>query len=390
VSGEALSERAATQEQTALARPPVTAGSRWQRGIRYVVPVVLLIVAVDLPFALSAGGLQLAVNVLILAIGALGLDVLTGRTGQVSLGHAFFLAVGAIVAGKLGTDHNLNALIWIPAAGLVAGLVGGLIGPAALRLRGLYLAIVTLALVEIGRNVFPGITWLSGGPGGRAINDPHFWSLNFTNGTTFLGKQIDTAGCYYYLALLILVLGMLFVHNMGRSRVGRSMAAVRDRELAAAVIGVNLARTKVTAFILSSALAGVCGALYAGFTAGGFVNFGGANSNFDLVLSINFVVMIVVGGMGSIWGPLLGAFVVAGVPQLLQNVSGSLPFISSGQEGSGGVITAGDASSIVFGVLLIVFLLVEPRGVVGIGRRVIDVAGRRFRRPEAHPSAPGN
>jgi branched-chain amino acid transport system permease protein len=349
----------ATGPRPSRARRMAPAVARW---------AVIAVVALGVPFWVDEFWLSTFAFVLIAAVGAVGLDVLTGRTGQISLGHAFFLAAGAYVGGYLGGNEHLTAALWIPAAGVVAGVLGALTGPAALRLRGLYLAIVTIGLVYIGQYIV--YTWsaFSGGPGGRSIPDPTFGSLNFTNGFSFAGFTIDRNGCYYYLALLILALAMVFVHNVGRANLGRGMVAVRDRELAAAVLGVDVARTKVRAFVISAVLAGMAGALYGAFV--GFV----VPQTWSLVLSIQYVVMIVVGGMASTWGPLLGAFFVIGLPALLQQVSSSLPFIANGT--NNGVISPSDASDIVFGVLLVVFLLLEPRGVVGLARRLAVLANR--------------
>ena len=318
--------------------------------------------AVVLPFMVDAYWLTQLVFMLIVALGALGLDVLTGRTGQISLGHAFFLASGAYVGGYIGGNHHLSALISIPAAGVAAGLLGLVTGPAALRLRGLYLGIITIGLVYIGQYVLQTWTAFSGGPGGRALPDPKFGSLHFASGFSLGTHLFDRNACYYYLAFLLLAAAMLYVHNVGGSKVGRDMTAVRDRELAAAVLGVNVARTKVRAFVISSALAGVAGALYGSFL--GFV----VPQEWGLVLSIQYVIMIVVGGLASLWGPLLGSLAVIGLPALLQKVSSSFTFLSNGN--NKGVITPTDASDIAFGLLLIVFLVVEPQGVMGLVRRI--------------------
>ncbi len=339
---------------------------------------VVCVGAVLLPFGVNSYWRSTLVFILVAAIGALGLDVLTGRTGQISLGHAFFLGAGAYAGGYLGGNLHLTAALWIPAAGVVAALLGALVGPTALRLRGLYLGIVTIGLVFIGQHLFVNITTISGGPGGRSLPTPTFGGLNFANGFSIGGLNITRDECYYFLALLLLALGMLYVRNLERTRLGRGMAAVRERELAAAVLGVNVARTKVTAFVISSLMAGVAGALYASYL--GFV----VPTQWDLVLSIEYVVMIVVGGMGNLWGPVVGAVFVIGLPALLQDVSGSLPFLSNGL--GRGVISVSDASAVVYGALLIVFLLVEPRGVVGIGQRLWALAVRNRRRVPATSS----
>jgi branched-chain amino acid transport system permease protein len=327
-------------------------------------------IGVLLPFWVGAYWLSALVWVLIFALGALGLDVLTGRTGQISLGHAFFLSVGAYTGAVLGLTLHLPAIAWLPAGGVVAGIVGGLVAPTALRLKGMYLAIVSIGLVYLGQYIFTNVAYFSGGPGGRSMPVPAFGSLNFANGLSLGPLFINENGLYYYLAFILLAFGMLFVRNLGRTHLGRSMTAVRDGELAGAVLGVNVAKTKITAFIVSSAIAGVAGALY-----GSYLNFA-TPGQFDLGLSVQFVAMIIVGGMGSLWGPVLGALFVWGLQSELDTLANSLPFLQGGSHTSG--IPVGDAAAIVYGLLLIVFLLVEPRGVVGLGHR-LALLGRRRR-----------
>ncbi len=330
---------------------------------------VAVILGILLPFWVDAYWLSTLVFVLIAALGALGLDVLVGRTGQISLGHAFFIAAGAYTGAFLGSNLHLSALFWIPAAGVVTGLLGAVVAPTASRLRGLYLGIVTIGLVYIGQWVFTNWTTVSGGPGGRSLPVPGNGTFSFSNGLKIGSLSITENGLYYYLAFVLLGLGMLYVRNLGRSRVGRNMAAVRDRELAAAVLGVNVARTKTTAFIVSSVMAGLAGAMY-----GSFLTFA-TPGQFDLLLSIQYVIIIVVGGLGSLWGPLLGAFFVVGLPALLQNEAASLPFLEGGTRTTGVPVT--DATDIVYGVLLVIFLLVEPRGIVGLAYRIGSLVRRR-------------
>jgi len=328
-----------------------------------------VLLGVLLPFWVNAFWLSTLVYVLIGALGALGLDVLTGRTGQVSLGHAAFLSIGTYTAAVIGENFALPAVVWIPAAGAVAGIVGAVAAPLAFRLRGLYLAIVTIALVYIVQDAFTVWTTVSGGPGGRSLPTPSFGPLHFAKGLQLGGLVITEDGLYYYLAFLLLGIGMWFVHNLSRSRPGRAMVSVRDRELAAAVLGVNVRRTKTMAFVISSVMAGVAGAMY-----GSFLGFG-QPSQFDLLLSIQYVVMIIVGGMGTLWGPLLGAVFVVGLPNLLQQEGGAIPFLAGGTRTTG--IPVADASTVVYGVLLVVFLLLEPRGLVGLGQRMGSLVRRR-------------
>lgn len=311
---------------------------------------------------------------MIAAIATLGLNVLSGYAGQISLGHAFFMAVGAYTAAWLGGDVptgptdpaglGLSFLIWIPAAGLVAGLVGALVGPTALRLRGFYLGIVTLALVFIGQYVFRNARRLSGGPQGRSFPAPGFGDFSFASPTTVLGLDLTSNQWYFLLILLLLALSAVFVANVARTRAGRALQAVRDNEVGAAIMGVNLFRAKMGAFILSSCLAGIAGALWASFA--GFAEPG----TWDLVFSIQFVAAMLVGGVASVWGSIVGAAFVFALPLALENLS-LLP-VSASSRG----ISSGDLSAIIYGLLIIVFLLFEPAGIIGLIRRLQGLARR--------------
>ena len=317
------------------------------------------VLAVLLPFWISEGKLSTATFVVIGATGALGLGVLTGYAGQVSLGHGFFLGVGAYTAAVLGGDHHWSAFFWIPAAGLIAAAFGAVIGPTALRLRGLYLAIVTIGIVFIGQNVFLNATGITGGPPGRSMPSVHFTnSLDFSYGKQLnvAGLTIDRNGLYYYLGLIILAVSLLFVWNLSRTRYGRAFQAIRERELAASVMGINVATAKIWAFVISSFLAGISGALY-----GSFISYA-QTTDWSLNLSIQYLAAIIVGGMGTVMGPVLGAIVVFSLPDIISNLS----FVS--QNGSGG-ISATDFASIVYGVLIIAFLVIEPNGLMGLGAR---------------------
>ena len=319
----------------------------------------LAVLAVALPFGLSAAQLTTATFVLIAAIGATGLNVLTGYAGQISLGHAAFLGVGAYTGAVLGADHGVSAFVWIPAAGIAAALLGALLGPIALRLRGLYLAIVTLGLVFIAEHVFFNAAGLTGGPEGRAFPAVQLGAFDFSPGQVLhLGAvRIDSSGLYYFLALILLVAATVFTWNVRRSRAGRAMVALREREAPAAVMGVDVGRVKVTAFVVSSFLAGISGALY-----GSYLSFA-QPGQWSLLMSIQFIAAVIVGGLGTTAGPLLGCAVVFALPSLLKE----LPFLPA--EGSGG-LSAGDLTSITYGLLIVAFLTLQPRGIVGIADRL--------------------
>ena len=350
------------------AQPPRPLGSisRW-----LALGIGVLVVIVFFTFA-SEDWLTIVNYVLIAAIAALALNVLSGYTGQVSLGIAFFMAIGAYTAALLGgaqptstldpQGFGLSFLIWLPAAGIVAGLVGALIGPIALRLKGFYLGIVTLALVFIGQYLFMNLRAITGGPQGRAFPVPAFGDFSFAQqNNTIFGFAVTPGQQYFLLLLIILGLSALFVGNVVRSRAGRAFQAVRDNEVGASIMGVNLLEAKMGAFILSSFLAGIAGALLASYTSYFTPN------NWDLTLSIQFVAAIIVGGIASVWGSVLGAAFVFGLPQVIDHFS-LLP-----QSSNSGGLTSGNLNAIIYGLLIIVFLLFEPGGAIGLVHRLQKV-----------------
>lgn len=304
---------------------------------------------------------------LIFAIATLGLNVLSGYTGQVSLGHAFFMAIGAYTAAWLGGTPSttvggpfglgLSFLIWLPAAGIVAALAGGLIGPTALRLKGFYLGIVTLALIFIGQYLFANARGLTGGPQGRTFLVPAIGGFSFDQQNNLFGFALTSGQEFFLLILPILVLSALFVGNVMRSRAGRAFQAVRDNEVGAAIMGVNLFEAKMGAFILSSFLAGIAGALLASYSRYIVPNY------WDLTLSIQFIAAIIVGGIASIWGSILGAAFVFALPRVIDQFSLLPPSSSSAG------LSSGDLNALIYGLLIIVFLLFAPGGVIALFRR---------------------
>ncbi|GIG87245.1 branched-chain amino acid ABC transporter permease [Plantactinospora endophytica] len=326
----------------------------------------LLVVALALPFLLTDEVLQLLAVCCVAAIGAIGLGLVTGYAGQVSLGHAFFLAVGAYTAAVISGDPDgrvigfgiTNIAVWLPAAGLLAGLAGVLVAPLATRLRGLYLAIVTLGLVFIGQHVFSEWSALTGGAGvGRPAATLEFFGQPIA-ATGPLGTRDQKL---YWLMLLLLLGFALAAANLARSKVGRAFTAIRDRDIAAGVIGVNLARYKTIAFAVSSAYAGCAGALL--YTITGFFD----PSSFSLLLSVQYIAMVLIGGAGTISGAIAGAFFITLLPRFTRELQAWVPFLSAQPNEVPNVF---QVETILYGVLLIVFLIFEPRGLFGIWVRV--------------------
>lgn len=323
--------------------------------------VAFLVVLVAMPFTITDFWLSILNRAAIASIGALGLNLLSGYTGQISLGHAFFIGLGAYTAGYLGGDLGLPVLVWLPVAGLIGALVGVLVGPFALRLKGLYLAIVTIGLVFLGEHLFLNVRSITGGPQGRSVPSPMIGDVNLGNWSSF-GVPLNREQSFYLFLLPLLVMATLFAKNVVRSRAGRAFQAIRDREIAAAIIGVNLARYKVVSFALSSFYAAAAGALLGSYFR--YVT----PTQFDLLLSINYIAMIIVGGIGSIMGSILGAAFIVAIPPIVETFSDRIPFVAQ-SVGEGG-LSIFTLNQIIFGGLIVFFLVFEPLGLAGIWRKI--------------------
>lgn len=317
----------------------------FQHGAQAFWYLVLVAFALILPFIVSSFLVGEVTGVLIWAIAGMGLMVLTGQAGQVSLGHTAFLAVGCY-ANAILQMHGVPFLIAFPLAGILAGLLGVLVAVPALRMHGIYLAIATLAMAVLVEDLIVLAEPLTGGVSG--LSAPTI---------VIFGLSIDRYGtpiAFYYLVLIVAVLVTLAYRNILRAPLGRAFAAVRDSEISAQATGINLARTKATAFAISCTITGFAGALLGHF-AGAF-----NHETFNIVLAIQLLLMIVVGGLGSIHGAYFGAIIVGLIPMGLAFLR---DFVSQ-LTGASSVAIPGLESGI-FGAILIGFILLEPMGIYG-------------------------
>ena len=333
---------------------------------KQVSAAALLALALTLPFLLADPQLQLLATGAATAIGIIGLNLVTGYAGQVSLGHAFFLAIGAYTAAALSGDPQgrtlgfgiTNMLIWLPLAGLVAAAVGALVAPLAVRLRGLYLAVVTLGLVFAGGYVFGEWRELTGGSGiGRPAAAPELFGVRLDQDSAFFTRDQQL----YWLMLVLLVVFAVAARNVARSRVGRAFAAIRDRDIAAGLMGINLARYKTIAFALSSFYAGCAGALLYCIT--GYLT----PDNFNLALSVLAIAMVLVGGAGTISGAVLGAFFFTLLSPLTRTLPSLVPFVAGDATRTPNVY---QLETVAYGALIVLFLIFEPRGLYGLWHRL--------------------
>lgn len=313
----------------------------------------LTVLLLALPYVLDRYWLGIANTILIAVIGAVGLNILVGFTGQISLGQGGFLAVGAYTSAILSERAGLPVPVSVLLAVLLTAAVGAFFGLPALRLKGLYLAIATLASQEIIVFVVKRWGWLTHGQGFLDVSRLELFGWRVQRSTF----EVQ----WYWILLVITVLAVLAARNLFRTGLGRSFMAVRDQDIAAAAIGVNVTRAKVTAFAVSSGFVGLAGALTAHYTE--IVTW----ERFTLDVSVLYLAMIIVGGLGSISGAVYGAAFMMLLPVLISEVSEAVeptvPFLSDRLPA---------IRNAVFGLVIVLFLIFEPRGLARIWQRTKD------------------
>jgi branched-chain amino acid transport system permease protein len=354
--------------------------------------LALLTAAVVAPFYVDAFWVQIGVFAFAAMVAALGLNLLVGEAGQLSLAHSFFIAIGAYgytlfasppsePGGQIGWD--LPPLVAVALAVATAGLAGLLFSPIAARVRGIYLGVASLGLVFLGQHVLVNAEAVTGGFNGRDVPPLTVAGFSFDDvpGETLhvLDVPFTRVEKLWYVGLVATVLALLFYRNVRASRAGRALHAVRDGETAAAVMGVDVVRFKGAAFLVSSMLAGLGGVLL----ALAFHHI--VPETFGVLLAIEYLGMIVIGGVGSPGGTLAGALFVSSLPVVLQRYSDALPFVAESPTGDG--IAAGVAARFCYGAAIVGLLLVEPGGLAALARRVRSRLAGRARRP-APISAP--
>lgn len=332
--------RTTYREDLALHHTPIAKARLW----------LLIAVLYLLPSLLGSYVTSILNQVAIFSIAAIGLNILTGFAGQISIGHGAFMGVGAFASGYLMTKHGVPFWVAAPAGGLIAALVGAIFGLPSARLKGLYLAIASLAAQVVLDFVF--IRWesVTGGVNSMSVPRP-----------TILGHALDSEEAFYYLALTLALLHGAFAVNLFRTRVGRALVAIRDRDLAAEVMGVDLFRYKVLAFALSAFYAGVAGALWGPYVL--IIN----PEHFTILLSIELLAMIIIGGLGSVMGSVYGAAFMVVLPIAVSRLA---TFASQYVPGVGDRLML--LREFVFGTAIILFLVLEPEGLARLWRNVKD------------------
>lgn len=301
----------------------------------------------------------LLTQALIYATAIAGLNLVTGYTGMLSIGHSAFFGIGAYTTGILVTERNWNPLTTFVVAFVVCFLVGLIVGLPALRIRGINLALVTLALAVAFPELIDRFPGLTGGTLGLNVTltnllPPHWTGIAIQNRFEY----------YYWISVVVLALTLVLCANLTRGRTGLAMRATRDRETAAASVGINLAWIKVFTFGVSAAVTGVAGSVFAMYL--GSLS---ADSSFTLTLSITLITGLVIGGVATAIGPIIGGLAVIYIPHWTEG------------------IRQGDTEGLFFGTILIILMFVMPDGLMGLAKRLLRYVVRiRPRAPEG-PSA---
>jgi len=313
----------------------------------WTVVVITILFTVVIPLVASDYYLNLLNLVFIAVVGALGLNILMGYCGQISIGHAAFIMVGAYAAAHAVSTFHMPFWLGIIFAGAVAALWGVLFGVPSLRVKGLYLAIATWAAQLITEWIMIHVTPISGGAQATlGIPPVHIG-----------GWAMDTMRDYYFLNLIIVIIGLVVAMNIVRSPIGRAFVAIRDRDIAAEALGINLFRYKLLAFAIASFYAGVAGAMYAYYWRIA------TYEAFDLMVSIDYLAMVIIGGLGSILGTIFGAvFITLLQPALRALLDKIANMITATGELTNIMSDITQVRLVLFGLLIIIFLIAEPEG----------------------------
>lgn len=302
--------------------------------------VLALVLLCLVPLVASRYQLNLAIQIGYYGIAALGLNILVGSTGQISLGHAAFFGFGAFTSAYLNNAYGIPVFFAIPLAGLITTAVGMVFGIPAGRIKGLYLAIATFASQFILEDFFARADWFTGGSAG-SIAGPF----------GLFGYEFSSDQSYFYVVLAYLVVMFLLGANLLRSRDGRAFVALRDHYLSAEVMGINLTKYRILSFGISSFYAGIGGALF-----GHYLGYVSAEA-FTILLSIQFLGMIIIGGLGSVMGTLMGTAFMVLLPEVMeagvQNLGGILPGMSN---------ALAFIKQAAIGLAIVLFLIFEPDG----------------------------
>ena len=368
------------------------------RQNKHVVMAVWAALLIILPLLLQTQGnawVRIADTALLYVLLALGLNIVVGYAGLLDLGYVAFYAIGAYMFALLASPHltesfpaiaaifpqGLHMPLWvvIPAGAALAGVFGILLGAPTLKLRGDYLAIVTLGFGEIIRvflnNLDHPVNITNGPKGINQIDSIHFFNLNLGKPTSLFGFDIASVSLYYYLFLALVVVSVVVCHRLELSRIGRAWMAIREDEIAAKAMGINTRNMKLLAFGMGATFGGVAGSMFGAFQ--GFVS----PESFSLMESVMIVAMVVLGGIGHLPGVILGAVLLSALPEVLRYVASPLQALT------GGRLDASILRQLLIALAMISVMLLRPRGLWPA-----PTHGKSLRTPGTQPApgAPGS
>jgi branched-chain amino acid transport system permease protein len=343
------------------------------RQNRFVLIAIAAIALLILPLILQQGGnawVRIADAALLYVLLALGLNIVVGYAGLLDLGYVAFYAIGAYLFGLLASPHLTDHFAWIaamfpqglhlplwiviPAAAALAGIFGILLGAPTLKLRGDYLAIVTLGFGEIIRvflnNLDQPVNITNGPKGLNQIDSIHFFNQNLGRPVEIFGFEVASVSLYYYLFLALVLFSVLICFRLERSRIGRAWMAIREDEIAAKAMGINTRNLKLLAFGMGATFGGVSGSMFAAFQ-----NFVSPES-FSLMESVMIVAMVVLGGIGHLPGVILGAVLLSALPEVLRYVAGPLQQMTDGR------LDSAILRQLLIALAMIIVMLMRPRG----------------------------
>jgi branched-chain amino acid transport system permease protein len=319
---------------------------------RWAVAALAVLFIVVAPLSLGVYYVSVLNLILVAIVGALGLNILVGYTGQISIGHGAFMSVGAYTAANLIVRLGLPFWITIPAGGLMAAFIGVIVGIPSLRIKGIYLAIATLAAQLIIEWTINHVEWISGGVQ-SSIEIPR---------PSLFGHKLASERQIYFFLMFFVVLAIVATMNLVRSRIGRAFVAIRDQDIAAEIIGINIFRYKLYAFAISSFYAGVAGVLESYYL--GLANY----EQFQIDVSIDYLAMVIIGGLGSVLGSIFGAIFVTLLPIVTRLALQSFGTLFFSDADLLNIIPS--LRLVMFGGLIIVFLIAEPEGLSRLWRNI--------------------
>jgi branched-chain amino acid transport system permease protein len=319
---------------------------------RWTVAALAALFILVAPLALGEYYISILNLILVAVVGALGLNILVGYTGQISIGHGAFMSVGAYTAANLIVRLGAPFWIAIPAGGLMAALIGIVVGIPSLRIKGIYLAIATLAAQLIIEWTINHVEWISGGVQ-ASIEIPR---------PSIAGVRLRSEWQIYLFLMFFVVIAIVATLNLMRSRIGRAFIAIRDQDIAAEIIGINIFRYKLYAFAISSFYAGVAGVLESYYL--GLANY----EQFQIDVSIDYLAMVIIGGLGSVLGSIYGAIFVTLLPIVTRWVLQSFGTLFFSDADLANIIPS--LRLVMFGALIILFLIAEPEGLNRLWRNI--------------------